>query len=96
MVADPSEAKVFRAHAPQGAFENLLCAHKLLANHQQTGDSLVDTIFGLQEQSRLEITKLGSFIKVDNHEAVEAIWRGTRKRSRWSDLSEGDHLRRDG
>ena len=55
---NPSEAKVFRAHAPpQGPCENLMCAFKLLANLQARGSNLLDAIFQvLQEQSRLEIT----------------------------------------
>ena len=45
------------------ACENLVCALKLLANHQAGGESHVDTIFeGLQEQSRLKLTsELGRF-----------------------------------
>ena len=44
--ADPSVAKVVRAHSPpQGARENLVCALKLLATVQAGGDNLVDTIF---------------------------------------------------
>ena len=44
--AEPSEAKVFRAHAPpQDACENLVCALKLFAKQQTDKDSLVDTIF---------------------------------------------------
>ena len=41
--ADPSDAKVFRAHAPpQGVCENHVCAHKLSAKQQTGGDSFVD------------------------------------------------------
>lgn len=44
--ANPSEGKVFRAHAlPQGVCENLVCALKLLANQQTGGDGLVDALF---------------------------------------------------
>ena len=44
--ANPSEAKVFRAHAlPQGVCENLVCALKLLADQQTGGDGLVDALF---------------------------------------------------
>ena len=50
--ADPSKAKVFRATF---ACENLMCDLKLLANQPTGGDSVVDAIFGLQEQSRLKI-----------------------------------------
>ena len=53
--ADPSEAKVFRAHGPpQGACGNLMSALKLLANQQTGGNSLLDTIFEAQdEKSRM-------------------------------------------
>ena len=44
--ADPSEAKVFRAHAPpQGPCDNLMCALKMPATLQAGGDKLMDTIF---------------------------------------------------
>ena len=67
--ADPSKAKVFRATF---ACENLMCDLKLLANQPTGGDSVVDTIFGLQEQSRLKIVdELRRFTEVDNHEAVK-------------------------
>ena len=66
--ADPSKAKVFRATF---ACENLMCDLKLLANQPTGGDSVVDTIFGLQEQSRLKIDELRRFTEVDNHEAVK-------------------------
>ena len=72
--ADPSDAKVFRAHAlPQGVCENVVCAMKLLANLRTGGDNLVDTMFeGLQQQSRLNITdELRRCIEVDTHEAVQ-------------------------
>ena len=62
-----SEAKVFRAHAPQGVCQNLVRALKLLANLQAGGDNLVGTIFEL-----LQITcVLRKFIEVDNQEAVK-------------------------
>ena len=67
--ADPSKAKVFRATF---ACENLMCDLKLLANQPTGGDSVVDTIFGLQEQSRLKIVdELRRFTEVDSHEAVK-------------------------
>ena len=42
--ADPSEVKVLRAHAPQGACEVLVRTFKWLANQQTSGDSFVETI----------------------------------------------------
>ena len=67
--ADPSKAKVFRATF---ACENLMCDLKLLANQPTGGDSVADTIFGLQEQSRLKIVdELRRFTEVDNHGAVK-------------------------
>ena len=52
--AEPSEAEVFRAHAPpQGACENLVRAPTV----GQCGDNLADTVFeGLHEQNRLNVT----------------------------------------
>ena len=42
------------------------------ANQPTGGDSVADTIFGLQEQSRLKIVdELRRFAEVDNHEAVK-------------------------
>ena len=73
--ADPSEAKVFRAHAPpQGACEHLTRSLNLLAGLQTGGEGVVDTIFEdfLQEQSRLKTTKeQRRFIDLDNHDAVK-------------------------
>ncbi len=70
----PSEAKVFRAHVPpQGACENLVRSVKLLANLQNGGGNLVDTIFnGSQERSRLKVTyESRRFTEVDNRKAVK-------------------------
>ena len=70
--ADPSEAKVFRADAPQGACENLVCALRLWANPQIGGDSFVDVLVeGFKEQIRSKtMDELTRCIKVDTHEAV--------------------------
>ena len=46
--------------ASSGARENFMCALKSLANLQRSEDKMVDTIYeGLQELSRLSITKSG-------------------------------------
>ena len=81
---DASEAKVFRAHAPsQGAFHNLVCSLKLLANTQAGSDNLLDTIFeSLPEQSRLNITNTLREVQRSGQPGGgtrSAIWRGTRK-----------------
>ena len=48
-----NEAKVCRAHAPQGLCEDLTNALELLANQQTRGDSLVEVLVeGLPERSR--------------------------------------------
>ena len=61
---NPSEAKVFRAHASTAGH---------VANPQTGADNLMETIFdGLQEQSRLKIMhEPRRFIEVDNHTAVK-------------------------
>ena len=64
---------MFRAHAaPQGLCDNLVNALKLLANHQQEGDSPVKVVVQeLSVKSRLKrVDELRRFIKVDNHKAV--------------------------
>ena len=49
-----------------------MCDLKLLANQPTGGDSVVDAIFGLQEQSRLKIVdEPRRFTEVDSHEAVK-------------------------
>ena len=63
--ADPSEATVFRAHAPPpGACENLVCTLKFLANEQPGGDSPVQVLVeAVQELSRLKMMdEFGRFI----------------------------------
>ena len=77
------QAKVFKAHAiPQGLSENLINALKLLANQQEDGDGLPQSIvtnFG--ERSRKSLTDgLRYFIKVDNNRALDVgePHRGTR------------------
>ena len=66
--ADPSEAKVFRAHATsQGARENLASALKLLATQQPRGHDLRRS-----RDNKNKFTKeLRRFIEVGNHEAME-------------------------
>ena len=61
---NPSEAKVFRAHASTAGY---------VANPQTGADNVLETIFdGLQEQSRLKIMhEPRRFIEVDNHTAVK-------------------------
>ena len=69
--ADPSEAKVSRADAPQGQCENLVCALKVLANFHVGADKNWWALQGL-EQVRLRVTNESrKFIAVDNHEAVK-------------------------
>ena len=66
--------KVFKAHAiPQGLCENLINALKLLANQQEDGDGLLQSIVTkLDKGSRTGLTDgLRDFIKVDNHFAFE-------------------------
>ena len=69
-----NQAKIFKAHAvPQGLCGNLILALKLLANQQEDGDGLIQSIvtnFG--EGSRKGLTKgLRDFIKIENHRALE-------------------------
>ena len=62
------------AHAvPQGLCENLINALKLLANQQEGGDGLFQSIVtNLCEGSRKGLTEgLRNFLKVDNHRALE-------------------------
>ena len=69
-----NEAKVFKAHAaPLGLCDNLINALKLPANQQEDGDSPIQSIAtGLHERSRRDIMDgLRSFIKADNHRAVD-------------------------
>ena len=69
-----NEAKVFKAHAsPLGLRDNLVKSLKLLANQQKDGDSPIQNIVtGLHERSRRGIMDgLRSFIRADNHRAVE-------------------------
>ena len=69
----PSEAKVFRAHAPpHGACENLVCGLRLLGDQQLGGGSPVQVLVeGVQEQGRSRMKgELRRFTTVDNHEAV--------------------------
>ena len=56
---DRTQAKVFRAHAPQqGMCENLVNGLTLLANQQKYGDSPVKMVVqGLQERCRLRIVE---------------------------------------
>ena len=71
---DRNEAKVFRAQAPpKGTCENLVNALKLLANHQQNGDSPVNMMVqGFSEKCRLStMDELRRFITVENNEAVK-------------------------
>ena len=71
--ADPSEAKVFRDHAPlQGAYENLVHSLKLWTNQQTVSDSLVHVLVeGLQEHCRMKVMdEFRRFINVDDYETV--------------------------
>ena len=76
------QAKVFKAHAvPQGLCANLINALKLLANQQEDGDGLLQSIVtNLGKGSRKGLTNgLRDFIKVDNHRALDVgeLHRGT-------------------
>ena len=76
------QAKVFKAHAiPQGLCENLITALKLLANQQEVGDGLLQSIVtNLGKGSRKGLMDgLRDFIKVDNHRALDVgeLHRGT-------------------
>ena len=65
---------MYKAHgAPLGLCDNLINALKLLANQQKDGDSPIQSIVtGLHEESRRGIMDgLRSFIKEDNHSAVD-------------------------
>ena len=78
-----SQAKVFKPHAvPQGLCDNLINAHKLLANQQKDGDSPIQSVVtGLCERSRKGIVEgLSNFIEVDNHSALDVgyLKKGTR------------------
>ena len=69
-----NQAKVFRAHArPQGLCGNLINALKLLANQQEDGDGLIQSIVtNLCEESREGLTNgLREFLKIDDHRALE-------------------------
>ena len=70
------QAKVFKVHAvPQGLCANLINALKLLANQQDDGDGLLQSIVtNLGKGSRK-----GDFISVDNERALDvgALRRGT-------------------
>ena len=78
--ADPSEAKVFRAHVPpQGACGNHMSAVKVLANLQASGDNLVDTIFTrfieVDETAKVgELEKNMEAIKVVSPALIKAIF----------------------
>ena len=58
---------------------------QVLANQQKDGDSPVKTVVqGLQERSRLRLMeRLGKFIMVDNHEAVEVGDLDKNMRGKW-------------
>ena len=76
------QAKVFKEHAiPQGLCENLINALKLLANQQEDGDGLLQSIVTyLGKGSRKGLTHgLRDFSKVDNHRALDVgeLRRGT-------------------
>ena len=76
------QAKVFKAHAiPKGFCENLINDVKLLANQQEDGDGLPQSIVTNHGKgSRKGLTDgLRDFIKVDDHRALDvgAIRRGT-------------------
>ena len=69
-----NQAKVFRAHAvPQGLCGNLINALTLLANQQEDGDGLTQSIVThLCEVSRKGLTEgLRNVIQVDFHRALE-------------------------
>ena len=77
-----NQAKVFKAHAvPQGLCGNLISSLKLLANHQEDGDGLIQNILtNLCEVSRKGLTEgLREFIKIDNERALDVGYlnRGT-------------------
>ena len=86
MVAQTGEsveqAKVFKAHAiSQGLCEKSINALKLLANQQEGGDGLLQSIVtNLGKGSRKGLTDgLRDFINVDNHGALDVgeLHRGT-------------------
>ena len=65
-----NQAKVFRAHAvPHGPCGKLVNALNLLANQQEDGDGLMQSIVtNLCEGRRKRLTEgLRNFIKGDNH-----------------------------
>ena len=69
-----NQAKVFKAHAvPQGPCGNLNNALTLLANQQDDGDGLVQSIVtNLGEVGRKSLAGgLRNFTQVDNHRALE-------------------------
>ena len=59
---------MFRAVAPQGPCENLLCAFKLLAIVQAGGDNLVDKG---QSRFHVEAMEIGDLEK--NSEAIKVV-----------------------
>ena len=76
------QAKVFKVDAvPQGLCANLVNALKLLANQQEDGDGLLQSIVtNLGKGSRRGFTDgLREFIRVDNHRALDVgeLRRGT-------------------
>ena len=70
-----NEAKVFRAHAAPLGLCDLINALNLLANQQKDGDSPNQSIVrGLHATCRKGIMEgLRSFIKKDNHRAVDVM-----------------------
>ena len=69
-----NQAKVFKAHAaPHGPCGNLINALTLLANQQDDGDGLVQSIVtNLGEVGRKGLAEgLRNFMQVDNHRALE-------------------------
>ena len=69
-----NQAKVFKAHAvPQGLCGNLINALTLLANQQDDGDGLVQSIVtNLGKVGRKSLAEgLRNFTQVDNHRALE-------------------------
>ena len=72
------QAKVFKAHSvPHGLCENLINALKLLANQQEDGDGLLQSIVtNLGVRSRNGLTQgLREFIKIDNQQCPEVTVR---------------------